>query len=132
MQPWNIYNTSMSVRNIDRKIKITLSINSCGSHCRTRNYSECAKSGKRLVAQSSILLTMRTYWRFGSAGDIIFGSSTASSIGREVQKLGGTKAIIVTDPNMIKTGLVNTLVTALTEAHFAAARPALRVRPASR
>ena len=61
---------------------------------------------------------MRTYWRFGSAGDIIFGSSTASSIGREVQKLGGTKAIIVTDPNMIKAGLVNTLTTALTEAQL--------------
>ena len=56
---------------------------------------------------------MRTYWRFGTAGDIVFGSGTASSIGREAHKLGGTQACIVTDANMIKAGLVATITDAL-------------------
>ncbi len=44
---------------------------------------------------------------FYSPHKIIFGLKTASCVAEEVQKLGGEKAFLVTDPGVVRAGLLN-------------------------
>ena len=59
---------------------------------------------------------MRNFWRFGSAGDILFGAGTARATGQEVRKTGANHALIVTDQNLVKAGVVEAILESLSEA----------------
>lgn len=48
---------------------------------------------------------MRTTWNFYSAGHLHFGREAVGQIGSLVQRLGGDKVLIVTDPALIEAGL---------------------------
>lgn len=50
---------------------------------------------------------MRTTWTFASAGQTIFGSGAVSQLGEVVGRAGLTRVLIVTDPVLVKTGLVD-------------------------
>jgi len=49
---------------------------------------------------------MRTTWTFHSAGQIIFGRDAAQQLGDVVRRLGASRVLIVTDPALVKAGLV--------------------------
>jgi alcohol dehydrogenase len=47
---------------------------------------------------------MRTTWTFHSAGQLIFGRESARQIGELAKRLGAKRALIVTDPILVKAG----------------------------
>jgi alcohol dehydrogenase class IV len=48
---------------------------------------------------------MRTTWTFHSAGMLLFGRDAVRQLGDVAQRLGAKRALIVTDPNLVKAGL---------------------------
>jgi alcohol dehydrogenase class IV len=48
---------------------------------------------------------MRTTWTFHSAGQLLFGPGAARQLGEVAQRLGAKRALIVTDPPLVKAGL---------------------------
>jgi alcohol dehydrogenase len=48
---------------------------------------------------------MRTTWTFHSAGQLIFGREAVRQIGEVAGRLGAKRALIVTDPHLVKAGL---------------------------
>lgn len=50
---------------------------------------------------------MRSTWRFSTADEILFGQGAAQQIGAEARYRGLSNALIITDPNMVKAGLVD-------------------------
>lgn len=50
---------------------------------------------------------MPTTWRFSTSDEILFGLGAAQHIGAEARYRGLSNALIITDPNMVKAGLVD-------------------------
>jgi len=48
---------------------------------------------------------MRTTWTFHSAGQLLFGRDAVLQLGEVALRLGAKRALIVTDPNLVKAGL---------------------------
>src|SRR5438552_1608431 len=57
---------------------------------------------------------MRTTWTFHSAGQLVFGQGAVKQLGEIAQRLGAKRALIVTDPMLVKAGLVERLQGPLT------------------
>src|SRR5262245_56268382 len=50
---------------------------------------------------------MRTTWTFHSAGQLLFGRGAARQLGEVARRLGAKRFLIVTDPALLKAGVVN-------------------------
>jgi alcohol dehydrogenase class IV len=59
---------------------------------------------------------MRTIWTFHSAGQLIFGRHATQRLGEVVNRLGLRRLLIVTDPILVKAGLVESVHVPLSEA----------------
>jgi alcohol dehydrogenase class IV len=59
---------------------------------------------------------MRTTWTFHSAGQLVFGRNAADKIGEIARRLGVRRVFVVTDPNLLKAGLVDAVHAPLSEA----------------
>jgi alcohol dehydrogenase class IV len=59
---------------------------------------------------------MRTTWTFHSAGQLVFGRNAAAKLGDIARRLGVRRAFVVTDPNLLKAGLVDAVHAPLSEA----------------
>jgi alcohol dehydrogenase class IV len=62
---------------------------------------------------------MRTTWTFHSAGRLIFGRNAAAQLGDVAVRLGVRRALVVTDPVLLKAGLVEPVHAPLSEAGVA-------------
>src|SRR5437870_5340259 len=62
---------------------------------------------------------MRETWTFHSAGQLIFGRNAIRQLGEVAGRLGAKRALIVTDPILIKTGLADRAKEALAAAGLA-------------
>ncbi len=62
---------------------------------------------------------MPSTWRFSTAGEILFGQNAAQQIGAEACFRNLHRALIVTDPNMVKAGLVDLIYASLDQAQLA-------------
>jgi alcohol dehydrogenase class IV len=62
---------------------------------------------------------MRTTWTFHSAGQLIFGRHATQQLGDIVSRLGAHRVLIVTDPVLVKAGLVEPVHVPLSEAGVA-------------
>ena len=62
---------------------------------------------------------MRTTWTFHSAGQLIFGRNAAARIGEVAVRLGARRALVVTDPVLLRGGLVTAVHAPLSEAGVA-------------
>jgi alcohol dehydrogenase class IV len=62
---------------------------------------------------------MRTTWTFHSAGQLLFGRNATQQLGDIVSRLGTRRVLIVTDPALIKAGLVEPVHVPLSEAGVA-------------
>lgn len=60
-------------------------------------------------------------WRFSTSDEILFGCGAAQQIGVEARHRGFGNALIVTDPNMAKAGLVDVVRRSLSASQVAAA-----------
>ncbi len=59
---------------------------------------------------------MRTVWTFHSAGQIVFGRDALGQLGDITKRLGASRALIVTDPILVKAGLLERVQKPLHEA----------------
>ncbi len=60
---------------------------------------------------------MRTFtWTFHSAGQLVFGRNAAAKLGDVARRLGARRVFIVTDPVLLKAGLVDPVHAPLSEA----------------
>ncbi len=59
---------------------------------------------------------MRTTWTFHSAGQLLFGRYATQQLGDLARRLGARRILIVTDPVLVKTGLVEPIHVSLSEA----------------
>jgi alcohol dehydrogenase class IV len=59
---------------------------------------------------------MRTTWTFHSAGQLLFGREAVQQLGEVAGRLGARRLLVVTDPILSKTGLVERVQKALTSA----------------
>ncbi len=59
---------------------------------------------------------MRTTWTFHSAGQLVFGRNAAAKLGDVARRLGARRVFIVTDPVLLKAGLVDPIHAPLSEA----------------
>jgi len=50
---------------------------------------------------------MRNQWGFSTAGEIIFGLNTVRRLGQIIRQLGGQRALVVTDQNLVAAGLLD-------------------------
>ena len=48
---------------------------------------------------------MRGEWRFGTAGEVIFGRGAVRRTGEAVQEMGARRALLITDPALAGAGL---------------------------
>ncbi|HVS38303.1 MAG TPA: iron-containing alcohol dehydrogenase [Gemmataceae bacterium] len=62
---------------------------------------------------------MRTTWTFHSASQLVFGRNAAARLGEIARRLGARRALIVTDPILLKAGLLETIHAPLSEAGVA-------------
>ena len=62
---------------------------------------------------------MRTTWTFHTAGQLVFGRNAAAKLGEIAGRLGVRRAFIVTDPVLLKAGLVEPVHAPLSEAGVA-------------
>lgn len=62
---------------------------------------------------------MPSTWRFSTAGEILFGQNAAQQIGAEARFRNLNRALIVTDPNMVKAGLVDLIHASLDQSQLA-------------
>jgi alcohol dehydrogenase class IV len=58
---------------------------------------------------------MRTTWTFHSAGQLLFGRHAVRQLGEIAGRLGAKRILIVTDPQLLKAGLVETVHVPLSE-----------------
>src|SRR5262245_13066425 len=63
---------------------------------------------------------MRTTWTFHSAGSILFGRHAVQQLGEVVTRLGGKRALVVTDPILQKTGTLDRVLEPLRSSGIAA------------
>ena len=61
-------------------------------------------------------INLQTQHNFFSPNKILFGNGTARSIGQETRQLGGKKVLIVTDPGVVKAGLLEQIKESLNSA----------------
>ncbi len=59
---------------------------------------------------------MRTTWTFNSAGQIVFGRNAAAQVGVLARTHGARKALVVTDSNLVRAGMLDRILTPLREA----------------
>ena len=59
---------------------------------------------------------MRTTWTFHSAGQLVFGRNAAAKLGEIARRLGARRVFVVTDPILLKAGLVDPVHAPLSEA----------------
>src|SRR5690242_15653406 len=59
---------------------------------------------------------MGATWTFHSAGQILFGRGAVSQLGEVCQQLGGRRVLVVTDPILMRTGLLDRIRDPLTQA----------------
>ena len=59
---------------------------------------------------------MRTTWTFHSAGQLVFGRHAAAQLGEIAGRLGVRRAFVVTDPILLRAGLVESIHGPLSEA----------------
>jgi alcohol dehydrogenase class IV len=62
---------------------------------------------------------VRTVWTFHSAGQLVFGRNAVSQLGDVAGRLGARRALVVTDPNLVKAGLVEPVRRPLEQAGMA-------------
>ncbi len=62
---------------------------------------------------------MRTTWTYHSAGQLVFGRNAAARLGEIAGRLGARRALVVTDPILLKAGLVEAVHAPLSEAGVA-------------
>jgi alcohol dehydrogenase class IV len=62
---------------------------------------------------------MRTTWTFHSAGQLVFGRNAAARLGEIAARLGARRALVVTDPLLLRAGLVESVHAPLSEAGVA-------------
>jgi alcohol dehydrogenase class IV len=58
---------------------------------------------------------MRTTWTFHSAGQLIFGRHATQELGEIAARLGARRILVVTDPVLVKAGLVESIHVPLSE-----------------
>src|SRR5579884_973603 len=58
---------------------------------------------------------MRTIWTFHSAGQLIFGRHATQQLGEIAARLGARRVLVVTDPVLVKAGLVESVHVPLSE-----------------
>jgi alcohol dehydrogenase class IV len=59
---------------------------------------------------------MRTTWTFHSAGQLLFGRDAARQLGEVTERLGARRVLVVTDPALVKAGVVERVRGPLAEA----------------
>src|SRR4051794_29090186 len=59
---------------------------------------------------------MRTTWTFHSAGQLIFGRNATLLLGEAAVRLGLKRVLVVTDPNLLRSGVVEPVHASLSEA----------------
>lgn len=59
---------------------------------------------------------MRTTWTFHSAGELIFGRHATQQLGEVAARLGARRVLLVTDPVLVKAGIVESVHVPLSEA----------------
>jgi alcohol dehydrogenase class IV len=57
-------------------------------------------------------------WRFSTSDEILFGCGAAAQVGVEARQRGFSRALIITDPNMVKAGLVDRIRASLVESQL--------------
>jgi alcohol dehydrogenase class IV len=62
---------------------------------------------------------MRTTWSFHSAGQLVFGRDAAQKLGEVAQRLAAGRVFVVTDPALVKAGVVDRVRGPLTDARVA-------------
>lgn len=62
---------------------------------------------------------MPSTWRFSTAGEILFGQHAAQQAGAELRYRNLSRAFIITDPNMVKAGLVDLIRASLDQSQIA-------------
>src|SRR5215472_2838749 len=67
----------------------------------------------RLPSWESI---MRTTWNFHSAGELIFGRHATQQLGEVSARLGARRILLITDPVLLKAGVVESVHVPLSEA----------------
>ena len=58
---------------------------------------------------------MRTTWTFHSAGQLVFGRYAVRQLGDLTGRLGAKRLLIVTDPTLVKVGILDQVRTPLIE-----------------
>jgi alcohol dehydrogenase class IV len=58
---------------------------------------------------------MRTTWTFHTAGQFLFGRGAASQLGEVARRLGARRVLVVTDPVLLKAGLIDAVHAPLSE-----------------
>lgn len=61
---------------------------------------------------------MRSFWTFASAGQLTFGRDAINEIGRMIRDRGWSRALIVTDQNLIDAGIVDRVKKPLVDAEL--------------
>jgi alcohol dehydrogenase class IV len=79
---------------------------------------------------------MRTTWTFHSAGKLLFGRGAVRQLGEIAGRMGTRRLFLVTDPALVKAGLLDTVQAPLAEAGvtvgvFAGGEPEPSLRSAS-
>src|SRR5215469_12401904 len=59
---------------------------------------------------------MRTTWTFHSAGELIFGRHATRQLGEVAVRLGVRRLLLITDPVLVKAGVVESVHVPLSEA----------------
>src|SRR5262245_54219233 len=62
---------------------------------------------------------VRTVWTFHSAGQLVFGRNAVSQLGDLAGRLGAKRVLVVTDPILVKAGLVEPVRRPLEQAGMA-------------
>jgi alcohol dehydrogenase class IV len=62
---------------------------------------------------------MRTTWTFHSAGQLLFGRHAVEQLGDIARRLGGQRALLITDPILVRAGLAERVQQPLTAAGIA-------------
>src|SRR5262249_27377358 len=72
-----------------------------------------ARDNTAVASRESI---MRTTWTFHSAGELIFGRHATRQLGEVASRLGARRVLLITDPVLVKAGVVESVHVPLSEA----------------
>ena len=61
-------------------------------------------------------MTIMTPWKFDSPGRVVFGNGVSRDTGKHMLKLQATACLVVTDPGIVKAGLLDGILKSLEEA----------------